>query len=256
MKKNWLRDRLTPSKQGSALWRDLANAIQVVIDKHVSPIQLRLKNRISLFFMHKDDINTVLHELGAFFAIGKSEPDDLPLLIMQRQDEVHQKRTIYPLINTLNREFSGMQVTWDPLYAPTDMTNFPYGSLFLIKKDTGQYPADFKWFLTSRGQLSAPLLDVLSLPQRTNGNVNDAINNFSDELKRIVYPLFPLRIVCHGLALHTKQSKTIHTASIMKVIHYIKIGPKPLPMKITINAPCDIAVISCVASDAIIEIQK
>lgn len=48
----------------------------------------------------------------------------------------------------------------------------------------------------------------------------------------------------------------VRFAGYQQQIYALEVGPKPLPMEITINAPCDIAVISRVESDAIVEVSE
>ena len=55
---------------------------------------------------------------------------------------------------------------------------------------------------------------------------------------------------------HHESSSITYVAAYQKQIIKMTIGPKPLPMEITVNAECDIAVISCVESDAIIEVSE
>ncbi|GAL07957.1 phage protein [Photobacterium aphoticum] len=135
---NWIKNRLTKAKQESPLWSDLADSIQSVIGTHVETYLDRLKRRVSLFDADKEDLQVILTELGDFFALGDVEDDDIALTVMQRQDEIHQKRTIYPLTNTINREFGGMNVTWEPLYAPIDQVKYPYGSRLVIESELEQ----------------------------------------------------------------------------------------------------------------------
>ncbi|UTM60489.1 hypothetical protein L4174_023780 (plasmid) [Photobacterium sp. CCB-ST2H9] len=195
MKNNWLKERLTPEKQKHPMWVDLANAIQAVLESHVEPILDRLKRRVSLFEMAKEDMDVLLNELGDFFALGQVDDEDIPLVLMQRQDEIHQKRTVYPLTGTLRREFGGLSVAWQPFFAPIDQDVFPYGTRFVIESelDMEQIPAD-EWFMTSRGVLRVPLNEV----REVYGNTEEDMRRFEEELRRIVYPLIPLRIVCEG----------------------------------------------------------
>ncbi|MGX9459433.1 hypothetical protein ACWU37_21115 (plasmid) [Photobacterium damselae subsp. damselae] len=202
MKKGWLRDRLVPAKKNSPMWRSFADSVQELLESNVEPTLDRLRSRTSLFTMNVEDLKVVLNELGSFFVIGSGvKDDDLPIVIMQREDEIHQKRTIYPLINTLNREFEGLDVAWEPFYAPVDMVTYPYCSQLIIKEDLENQviPAE-DWFLTSRGVVRVKLSDVLSVFVGGGSTVesDDPLDDFENQLKRVIYPLIPLRIVCDG----------------------------------------------------------
>lgn len=202
---NWVKNRLTKEKQKSPLWADLADAIQTVIGNHVDTYLDRIKRRVSLFDAHPDDIKVLLSELGDFFAFGEVEPEDIPILVMQREDEIHQKRTIYPLTNTLNREFGGMDVTWEPFYAPVDQEAYPYGTRLVIESELEQelIPRE-DWFLTSRGVIRVPLQDVHAM----YGDGHEGMLIFEEKIRRIVHPLIPLRIVCEGQQYHLHYSLT------------------------------------------------
>lgn len=178
---------------------DFATALQDLITAHAEQYLIRLKKRPSLFEADKRDLDTLLQELGNFFAIGEVDDENLALTIMQRQDQIHLKRTVYPLINTLVREFRGIQVTWEPLYAPVDQEAHPYGDLLLIEREISEtgIPRD-EWFLTSRGVIRVPMLEVRRSFGNSASDSDAAIQQFESLLRRVIYPLIPLRIVCDG----------------------------------------------------------
>lgn len=198
MKKSWLRNQLTKAKQAAPMWADFIDAVQEIIERHAEQYLDRAKRRVSLFDADKQDLEVMLRELGDFFALGDVSDENLPLVIMQRQDQIHSKKTIYPLVNTLIREFRGVSVTWEPLFAPVDQETWPYGTKLLIERELAdtEIPVN-DWFMTSRGVIRVPLNQV----RRSYGGGSDsqaAIDEFESIIKRVIYPLVPLRIVCDG----------------------------------------------------------
>ena len=120
-----IRDNLVKALQSSPAWLALADAIAQLSATVVEPTLDRLKSRTRLFDMHPEDIKVLFDELGAIARIGRTEEIDRPLLLQQRIDEVHQKNYLYPLKKTLQREFSNVRVSWQPLYAPVDLNARP-----------------------------------------------------------------------------------------------------------------------------------
>ncbi|WP_318491897.1 hypothetical protein [Photobacterium leiognathi] len=199
MNKNWLVDRLTPSRKEAGIWRDFAYALQDLLNTHVEEYLTRLRRKLSLFDADKRDLDQMLKELGTVFALGNVNDDNLPLVVMQRQDEIHQKKTIYPLVNTLVREFNGIKVSWEPLYAPIDQDTYPYGTKFVIQseiKDEAIPESD--WFMTSRGVIRVPMLEVNRAFGDEISTTDEAIDKFESLIRDVIYPLIPLRIVCDG----------------------------------------------------------
>lgn len=198
MNKNWLVDRLTESRAGEPIWKDFAHALQDLINNHAEEYITRLRRKVSLFDADKRDLDQILRELGAFFALGNVKDENLPIVIMQRQDQIHQKKTIYPLVNTLVREFNGIKVTWEALYAPIDQEAHPYGTKFVIEREIAEeaIPRD-QWFMTSRGVIRVPMLEVRRAFDG-DSDADAAVSEFEELLKSVIYPLIPLRIVCDG----------------------------------------------------------
>lgn len=198
MAEPWIKRQLTEAKKKAPMWAYLADAINDIFNSQVEPFLDRLKTRTSLFEEGREELEIELRELGSFFAIGDVEDEDLPVVIMQRQDQVHQKKTIYPLVSTINREFNGMGVTWEPLYAPIDQEAYPYGDLLATKDDVDDSqhlkPEDF--FLTSRGVIRVPMNQIRAVSN--SGIDEEELGEFEATLRRVIYPLIPLRIVCDG----------------------------------------------------------
>ena len=191
MKKHWFRERLIPIKQRSEMWSELADSVERMILSNVESTLTRLRNRVSIFDMDKEDLGVLLSEMGKFFVLGNISDDDAALVLMQREDEIHLKRTLYPLINTINREFKGLQVAWQPQYAPADIVKYPYCS-DLKPKDTADMLKNIEWFLTSRGAIKTDLDEL----NKKFSNFRDPVGAFENAVRMIIYPLVPLRIVC------------------------------------------------------------
>ncbi len=197
--KSWLQGQLPKAKASEQSWVDLAGAIAESIYTHVDVYLDRLKSRNSLYDMEKADLLQDSVELRKVFPIEDVADEDLPHVLMQRRDEIHFKKTVYPLIATLAREFEfqGMKVTWQPLYAPKDQERWPYGTLFATEQELDDFTAipreDF--FLTSRGTIRVPINEI----EGGYAGVDEAaLQDFERKVRRVIYPLLPLRIVCDG----------------------------------------------------------
>ncbi|GHM10457.1 hypothetical protein ECZU41_51250 [Escherichia coli] len=101
------------------------------MDTFVDPWLERITNRKSIFSMSKEDLETRTNELGQFFTIRTSNSSSVPMLLQQRFDEIHFKGTERPINQTIYREFNGISVLWDPIYAPVDFERHPYGTVLI-----------------------------------------------------------------------------------------------------------------------------
>lgn len=188
--KHWLKKQLTKVKTKEEAWSDFANILGEALDVHVEPYLDRVKRRVSLFEQEKEDLQIELKELGDFFSFGDIDSDNLAITILQRKDQIHFKRTLSPLISTLNREFEGLGVSWKALYNPI---GGEYG-LAMKTLDSIKGSED-KYWLTSRGLIQVPLNHVVG----TTDNLNERLYELEREIERVVYPLIPLRIVFDGV---------------------------------------------------------
>lgn len=203
MQKDWLKRQLTKAKQGAPMWSELAEAIQQLVDNHAMPLIERLRNIKSSFTMAEEDLDKKIGELGRFFAIRAVPADIKPVVFMQRLDEIHLKDTVFPLVNTLWREFNGLSVKWEPLYAPVDLQKHPYGSLLLTKEDMEQSKGRYgDMFLTSRGVIRLPINEIME--GRDFDEMDKVIEKLINEIKVYVEPLLPLHIVFDGHQLALK----------------------------------------------------
>lgn len=199
MQNNWFRQRLTGVKKTAPMWGELADATQQIFTSHVEPILDRLRGVGSAFTMAPEDLERRIDELGAFFWLSdRVAREDWALALLQRQDEIHLKKTDFPLVSTIAREFAGMQVVWSPLYAPKNQQDWPYGSRFttLELMEFEDIPAE-DWFMTARGviRVSLPKLSETFLDGAT---IDDQSREFESIIARFVTPLIPLHIVFDG----------------------------------------------------------
>lgn len=199
MKPDWFKQRLTAAKQAAPMWTELAEAVQEVFEQQIEPLLTRLRGLSSAYTMTSDDLALRISELGELFLLSdRVDETDWPLALMQRHDEIHLKKTDYPLVSTISREFSGMKVTWEPLYAPKDQVRFPYGSRFSIKSQLEfEDIPESEWFLTSRGVIRLPLTSLQSSFVGAT-SIDDQATAFEAVMNRFIEPLIPLHIVFEG----------------------------------------------------------
>lgn len=203
MQHSWFNNRLTSAKQKSLLYKSLADLAQLMIDTFVDPWLERITNRKSIFSMNKEDLEIRTNELGQFFTIRTSNSSSVPMLLQQRFDEIHFKGTERPINQTIYREFNGISVLWDPVYAPIDQVRFPYGTVLIPEsqlESTGDAYGDV--FLTSRGMISIPI-NNLAIDNVTGGIDQSALTeDILKKFNQFVKPLLPLHIVFDGLMLY------------------------------------------------------
>lgn len=203
MQRSWFNNRLTSAKQKSLLYKSLADLVQSMMDTFVDPWLERITNRKSIFSMSKEDLETRTNELGQFFTIRTSNSSSVPMLLQQRFDEIHFKGTERPINQTIYREFNGISVLWDPVYAPIDQVRFPYGTVLIPEsqlESTGDVYGDV--FLTSRGMISIPI-NNLAIDNVTGGIDQSALTeDILKKFNQFVKPLLPLHIVFDGLMLY------------------------------------------------------
>ncbi|PLR29321.1 phage tail protein, partial [Chimaeribacter californicus] len=202
----WLKSRLTPTKQNSAMYGGMADIVEALFISVVEPYLTRITERKSFFSMSDADLDTRIEEMGQFFTIRASDASSKPMLLQQRLDEIHFKGTERPITQTFYREFHGIPITWQPLYAPIDTTTYPYGQNLVAENNlasTGGVYGDM--FLTSRGVISIPYQELTDLivsgenPDITT--VSQVTEAALTKFKQVVVPLLPLHIVFDGLQL-------------------------------------------------------
>lgn len=184
------QSKLVKSLREIPAWKELASSLEELNKQTIELTLERLKGMTSVFTMHKDDLQVLFSELGAYFAVGKSEDEDIPLLLQQRTDEIHYKGYEYPLNKTFEREFLGIPMSWQQLYAPKDLKTYPYGTKFLLLRDIeneGLNPDDY--FQTYRAVIFSRLDQV-------KGKMG--IDEFEQLLSRVALPLIPTHIAFDG----------------------------------------------------------
>lgn len=211
------KSKLTEAFKQSSAWRDLADALEKLNAQALEPTLDRLKGMTNVFTMHPDDLQVLFNEMGSFFSVGRTEDEDIPLLLQQRTDEIHFKGYEYPLTKTFSREFLGVPMSWEQLYAPKDLVNFPYGSKFLLKRDIVRDGLDPNaYFQTYRAVIFARLDQV----QGSFG-----IDDFERLLSRVAVPLIPTHIAFDGQQYYLEA---------------IIIGDKPLYLDVPVTRIVDL----------------
>lgn len=209
MKQSWFRNRLTSAKQESVLYSSLAEIIQSLVGSFVEPWLSRITNRKSIFTMDAADLATRTDELGQFFTIRTENSSSVPMLLQQRLDEIHFKGTDRPINQTIYREFDGINVTWEPLYAPVDLEKHPYGTVLITAstlESTGGIYGEM--FLTSRGMISVSINELTEI-MTGDGEIDSEGTDQATiteavltKFNQFVRPLLPLHIVFDGLSLY------------------------------------------------------
>lgn len=200
----WFKNRLTPSKQDSVMQTGLADIVESLFIDVVEPYLTRITNRKSFFTMADADLDTRIDEMGQFFTIRSSDASSKPMLLQQRLDEIHFKGTSRPITQTFYREYNGVPITWEALYAPVDVSKYPYGTRLIAENNlssVGDVYGDL--FLTSRGVISIPYNDLIALIEAGENTSITTVAQVTEEaltkFKQVSVPLLPLHIVFDGL---------------------------------------------------------
>lgn len=222
----WFKNRLTKAKQNSVMQSGFADIVETLFIDVVEPYLKRLTERKSFFSMTDEDLDTRISEMGQFFTIRASDASSKPMLLQQRLDEIHFKGTQRPIIQTFYREFHGVPITWQPIYAPINQEKYPYGSV-LISEDSLESVGDNygDMFLTSRGVVSISyqaLTDLITIGDNPDiTTVAQVTQAALTKFKQVVVPLLPLHVVFGGLQLlyewtvkETKDSAWLETISV------------------------------------------
>ncbi|MEW9209554.1 phage tail protein [Citrobacter werkmanii] len=206
MEKSWFSKRLTDAKQKSVLYLSLAEIIQSLTSSFVEPFLQRITNRKSIFSMGEEDLAIRTNELGQFFTIRTENSSSIPMLLQQRFDEIHFKGTDRPINQTIYREFDGLHVAWEPLYAPVDIEKYPYGTVLITQstlESTGGIYGEM--FLTSRGMISVSINELTENMGAGTGSERADQSEITEavltKFNQFVRPLLPLHIVFDGLSL-------------------------------------------------------
>lgn len=186
----WLVDRLTPYKQSQPRWHDLAVALETYWDTYNTPAIERIEQMRSVFTAHNEDVEALLSEAGVQFEVGLPIIDgNRAFAYAWRSYEIHRKDNAAVLGQVLSRDFSGLDVRWEPLFAPKSL---PYGEgELLTKHDIELMGLDrTAYFRTYRGVVLANLSGIHSVGYDTEG--------FSEAVGRKVDALRPAHVVHEG----------------------------------------------------------
>jgi hypothetical protein len=212
MASSWFKNRLTSSKQDSGMWAGLADAIQSLVASVVDPYLTRISNKKSIFTMDSEDLGTAIDELGQYFTIRASDASSEQMLLLQRKDEIHFKGTERPITQTFYREFNGIPITWEPLYAPVDTDTYPYGTVLVASDQLDTVGSNYgDMFLTSRGVISIAvndLLDLIAAGTASSATQEEITEEALTKFKQVVSPLLPCHIVFDGMSLYMEVSVT------------------------------------------------
>lgn len=200
----WFRKQLTTAKQDSVMQTGMADIVESLFISVVEPYLTRITDRKSFFTMADADLDTRIEEMGQFFTIRSSDASSKPMLLQQRLDEIHFKGTSRPITQTFYREYNGVPVTWQSLYAPVDVAKYAYGTRLVAENNldaVGDAYGDM--FLTSRGVISIPYSELVAIIQEGKNPGIVTVAQVSEEallkFKQVSVPLLPLHIVFDGL---------------------------------------------------------
>lgn len=185
-------NRLTPYKQNEQRWADLATAIEEFWDTYHQPHLQRVEGLRSIFQAAPDDIERMLDESGIQFEVAVPIVEsNRAFAYAWRSYEIHRKDHSESLSSVLTRDFSGLEVRWEPLFAPRDM---PYGEgLMLTRSDIALRNLSMDdYHRTYRGVVMADLSGIRAVGYETT--------EFSKVVGRKIDNLRPAHIVHEGEA--------------------------------------------------------
>lgn len=200
---DWLKIRLSPTKDKTDRWTGLASAIQQYWEENFDPIHIDLINLRSIYTMSQPDLALKMREKGDYFSPDWPSEYDQPLAVAWREGEMLRKSTEYIITSTFRRNFKNMGVKWKSLYALKTST---YGESFVT--DDSPIPAETlnsDYWLTSRGRVAVDLDSMYS-----NGY---SMVTFSPIVTRIVKKLKPLHIVYDGIIFQWESEYTLEYSS-------------------------------------------
>ncbi|MBU2968795.1 hypothetical protein KO527_05455 [Pseudoalteromonas sp. C2R02] len=215
MSDNWIIKRLSKIKQQSDGWSQLSIAMQSTIDTLAEPLINRMKGMQSLFTADDVDINIVEKELGDFFKVsGDLAGKDKALALLVKRDDINHKETLKPVKDMFLREFSGLKIEWEALYANGDLLTYPYGTSLITHNQIVQEGLNKEeYFLTSRGKIRLNAHDILAQGY--------SLSEFSLILRDKVDAIRPVHIVYDGeeifLLYELLEQPDLHLMSVRNV---------------------------------------
>jgi hypothetical protein len=185
----WLVDRLTPYKQEQPRWHDLAVALETYWDTYQTPAVERIEHMRSVFTADNEDLEMLLKEAGVQFEVAiPVVRDNLAFAYSWRAYEIHRKDRQETIEQILKRDYSGVFVRWEALFAPKSR---PYGDVFFAESELAYYnlaPEDVH--RTYRGKVMANLTGLNAIGVRKEV--------FRENVRRKLEVLRPAHIVYSG----------------------------------------------------------
>lgn len=156
MAQNWLVERLTDNKKGSARWVELAQALEEYWETHFFDDLQVFEDSHNIFTASPEDLNKRIAELGDFFDVALPiDESSKRLAVLWRKEEIHQKDTALLVESLLTRNFNGTPAKWERVWAPNGVYDrqhlYSTFELEVLNKNKDDY------WLTSRGKLLVDL---------------------------------------------------------------------------------------------------
>ena len=150
---DWLKKRLTPVKKDTPRWQQFAESIQDLWQTCFDPDLDRVKRANSIYTADTVDLQREIGELGDFFqALPKEE--DMAIAVAWRKLELLFKDREFIITSTFARKFSGLPVSWVPLWAKK---SDDYGDEFYREDEISDFD---DYYMTSRGLLAVDLAEM------------------------------------------------------------------------------------------------
>lgn len=151
---NWLVKRLSPVKNRTPRWVQLAEALQELWVATFDAAFDKVTTLRSIYTADDDGQRKIIFELGSYFE-DDLNADSRGVLVGMRKWELLRKDTETPIKNAIQRMgLTGIE--WIPLWAKE--ADGAYGTAFYPIR-TGETPPDGA-YLTSRGKLLISKIDV------------------------------------------------------------------------------------------------
>ena len=156
MAQNWLVERLTDNKKGSARWVELAQALEEYWETHFFDDLQVFEDSHNIFTASPEDLNKRIAELGDFFDVALPIDESSKRLgVLWRKEEIRQKDTALLVESLLTRNFNGIPARWERVWAPNGVYDrqhlYSTFELDVLNKNKNDY------WLTSRGKLLVDL---------------------------------------------------------------------------------------------------
>jgi hypothetical protein len=184
-----ISDRLPAALKKEPIWVELMECFEELMAPLMSRVE-DLENSNSMFTASDINLDLMIEESGQVFDVEWNSPENKPLAVLRRKDELKFKTTAIPIESMLNRAFIGLSSYWDQYYCKKDAV---YSVVNFTTKDSiaEQGGALSDYFLTSRGFLR---IDTATMLERGISQA-DVIEVIDGQLANII----PLHIVFDGI---------------------------------------------------------